>query len=401
MPVFAYKALDLRQGSVSGTIAADSPLEARGMLRARGWTVEAIGPQARQRRWTVGWLLQTRGNAARVSSALFELSTLLSVGVDLVEALDTLARQERGYLQTSIMLLKDRIAGGAGLADAMSEQPGVFDEPVVRMVAVGEKAGNLDEVLGQLAEFQERSLQLKDRVLGAVLYPAVVFSTALAVSLFLMTVVVPMLLTNLIEAGRTLPWPTRVLKGTSDFLVAHGLLLAAGALGAVVVTAILIKTKRGRLAWHRLLLRIPITGSLASRQAISRLASTIAVLMRSGIEYIEAADVAAGAATNLVFREALLKSNHEVSTGKDIGVALEETGVFPPLVVQAFSIGQTSGQLENMLDRLAVNYDRQVAALANRLASVLEPILILVLAVFVGFILFATLLPILEAGNVL
>lgn len=401
MPVFTFKALDARQAKVNGAIAADSPLEARNLLRARGLMIEAIDLQRSQRRWTVQWLMRKRGGSSRVASILYELATLLSVGVDLVEALNTLARQQRGYFRTSLLLLKDRIAGGAGLAEAMGEQADIFGEPIIRMIEVGEKAGNLDQVLGQLAEFQERSLQLKDRVLGAVLYPAMVFITAIGVSLFLMTVVVPMLLTNLIDAGRTLPWPTRLLKAASDLLIGHGQLIAAVTVSVIVAVIILVNTERGRFAWHRVLLRIPLTGSIAARQAISRLAGTMAVLMRSGIVYTEASEIAARACNNLVYRQALLASNREITGGKDISVALDETGVFPPLVVQAFSVGQTSGQLEDMLERLAANYDRQVASLANRLASVLEPILILTLAVFVGFILFATLLPILEAGNVL
>jgi len=401
MSVFMYRAFDRRLTRVTGTIVADSPRQARDTLRARGLVIEEVRPGETGRRLNVRWLFQKRGNAARLASVLHELSTLLSVGVDLVEALDVLARQHRGYFQTAILLLKDRVAGGARLAEAMGEQPGVFDESTIRMVEVGENTGNIDKVLGQLADFQERSLQLKDRVIGALLYPAIVFGTAMGVSLFLMTVVVPMLLTNLVEAGQTLPWPTRVLKGMSDFLLEHGQLLVIAAMGVAVAVTILLNTTRGRLAWHRLLLRIPLIGSLAWRQAISRLAAMIATLMRSGIVYLQAAEIAAKASNNLVLRKAVVESSQEIAEGKDIGVALERTGVFPPVVVHIFSVGQASGQLEDMLERLAADYDRQVVALSNRLASVLEPALILVLAVFVGFILFATLLPILEAGNVL
>lgn len=146
---------------------------------------------------------------------------------------------------------------------------------------------------------------------------------------------------------------------------------------------------------------MPLFGSMSRRQTISRLAGTMATLMRSGIEYIPAAEIAARSANSLVFRQALLAANETIAAGQDIGTALEQTRVFPPLVIHVFSVGQASGRLEEMLDRLAADYSRQVKNLSQRLASVLEPILILVLAVFVGFILFATLLPILEAGNVL
>ena len=401
MPVFSYIARDGRQARVKGAISADSPRQARDLLRGRALVIEQLSPQRAATGFGAAWLLRRRATRARLAEVLRELATLLSVGVDLLDALQTLARQHRGHMQTSLLLLCDRVSAGTGLAEAMSEQPYVFDELSVRMAEVGENAGNLDIVLEQLADFQERSLQMKDRILGALLYPAIVFATASGVSLFLMTVVVPTLLTNLIETGRALPWPTRVLKTASDFLIADGWLLLLG--GAVLIAGIiaLVSTRRGRHAWHRLLLRIPLIGSLTRRQEIARLASTIATLLRSGVVYLQAAEIAAKGCRNEVFREALLESGRAVASGQDIGQTLGRTKVFPPLVIHIFTVGQAAGQLEEMLDRLAVNYDRQVASLVNRLASVLEPILILILAVFVGFILFATLLPILEAGNVL
>lgn len=401
MPVFAYKAIDERRAVVTGTIAADSPRQARDGLRMRGLRVEEVRVQESVRQGSARWLFRKRTRAAQVASLLREMATLLAVGIDLVEALGILAQQHGGHVQTAILLLKDRVAGGARLAEAMAEQPGVFNELTLRMVEVGESSGNLEVVLDQLADFQERSLQLRDRVLGTMIYPAIVFTTALGVTLFLMTVVVPMLLTNLVESGRTLPWPTRVLKGMSDALLEHGGLLALAGLVLGIAVVAVIRTKRGRRLWHRVQLWLPLFGSLAQRQAISRLAATMATLMRSGIVYLQAAEIAAKATGNVVIREALLESGRQVAAGKDIGEALKETGVFPPLVIHIFSIGQRSGELEPMLDRLAVDYDRQVNTLANRLASALEPLLILMLAIVVGFILFATLLPILEAGNVL
>jgi len=401
MPVFSYRAIDQRQAAVSGSVAADSPRQARDMLRIRGLTVEEVRPQQVKRQLFGGWFTKRRGNSARLAATVRDLATLLAVGVDLVESLDTISRQHKGYFQTAILMLKDRVAAGAQLADAMGEQPDVFDELTVRMTEVGQNSGTLEQVLDQLADFKDGSLQLKDRVVGALLYPAIILTAALGVTLFLMTVVVPMLLNNLIEVGRELPWPTKVLKAMSDFLLYHGWTLAVAlVLGIVLFTAIL-KTTSGRRLWHRFLLKVPLLGSLISRQALARLAATLATLLRSGVEYLEAAEIASRATGNMVFREALEESGREVQAGADIGFALERTGVFPPLVVHIFTIGQASGQLENMLDRLATDYDRQVTSLSNRLASVLEPILIMVLAVFVGFILFATLLPILEAGNVI
>jgi type II secretory pathway component PulF len=386
---------------VDGTVVADTPRQARDLLRARGLTVQGLDEHVSRRGFT--WRPWRGGveSPAKLAAAVRELATLLGVGIPLVEALDTLCRQHRGRFGTALLQLRDRVAAGAGLADAMAEQPAMFDSLSIHMVEVGESTGSLDRVLDQLADFKERSLEFKDRVLTAVLYPAVVLAASLGVTLFLMTVVVPMLLTNLLEAGRPLPWPTRVLKGASDLLVVHGWTVGLAAAAAVGILALLLRTTAGRRLRDRLVLHVPILGPMAQKQTLARLALVTATLIRSGVVYLKAVEIAARSTRNVVFREALEQSSRAVGAGQDIGRALERTGVFPPLVVQLFSVGQQSGRLEELLERLAANYDRQVASSSTRFASVLEPVLILTLGVFVGFILFATLLPILEAGNVL
>ncbi|MFC1759508.1 type II secretion system F family protein [Planctomycetota bacterium] len=400
MAVFAYSAFDKRRRVIDGTIIADSPRQARSSLRERGLAVRQIDehkPKSNQ----LNWLFAKRGYSSHVTNTVRELATLLSVGVPVVESIEIIANQHKGHFRTALFHLKDQIAGGESLADAMAAQPNIFDDLTVRMVEVGENAGNLEIVLEQVAEFKERSLQLKDKVTNALLYPMVVMFVSLAVCLFLMTVVVPMLLQNLLDAGRELPWPTRVLQTSSDLLLSHGLTL--GAVFGVALVAVLaaLRTKRGQRNWHSLLLRVPLIGTMIKRQTISRLAMVVSTLLRSGIVYLNAVEIGAKCCKNVVFRQAVLDSSEEVRAGREIGPALENTGLFPAMVVQIFTIGQESGQLEEMLDRLAENYDRQVATLSTRFASILEPCLILILAVFVGFILFATILPILEAGNVL
>jgi general secretion pathway protein F len=399
MAVFTYTATTETRSRVRGSIAADSPRQARELLRARGLRVSQIaGGVQEQARKKSGW---SRIKASQVASLIRELATLLGAGTPLLESLEILCQQYQGRVRTSLVLLRDRISAGIGLAEAMAEQPGVYDELCIHMVGVGENAGNLEGVLNQLADFKDRSAELKDRVITALLYPTVVFVTSLLVALFLMTVVVPMLLDNLIDAGRTLPWPTRVLKAISDALLGYGWLLGILAVGLGVGAAAVQRTTAGQRASQRLLLKIPLLGTMAQKQTIARIALVMMTLMKSGIVYLRALEIAAQSTRNLIIRESLLQSGQCVGAGQEIGAALSATGVFPPLVVHIFSVGQKSGQLEEMLERLATTYDRQVTTMSGRLAAALEPILILTLAIFVGFILFATLLPILEAGNVL
>lgn len=399
MAVYTYHATNSAGKTIRGNIAADTARHARDQLRERGLQVRRMGVEQSR---SSGWRFPGgSGSRTKLASSVRELATLLAVGIPLTEALDTLCQQYHGRMRTSLMLVRDRVAAGASLASAMREQPRMFDAITVQMVDVGENAGTLDVVLDQLATFQEKSVQLKDRVLTALLYPFIVLVLSLCVCLFLMTVVVPMLLTNLLEAGKELPWPTRVLKGISDVLVDHGFVMVAGSLCVTLVVVLALRTEAGRRWWHRLLLRIPMLGSLLRKQAISRVAFVLSTLMRSGIVYLTAMEYAAKATKNVVLQEALMRSAEAVQAGQDIGPALADGKVMPPLVVHVFSVGQQSGRLEEMLERLSEGYDREVSIASSRFASILEPMLIVTLAVFVGFILFATMLPILEAGNVL
>ena len=402
MGVFAYKALAADASVVDGMIVADTPRDARDSLRARGLTVQEVAPgrgasEAGWRRLLAG----SRGAAqAKVVSFLRELSTLLGVGVPLVEAIDTIRSQHRGRFAASLLVLRDRLSAGAGLADAMREQPDVFDELSASIAEVGENAGTLDTALERVAEFKERSAAFRNRLATVLAYPSVVLVMAVGVSVLLMTVVVPNLLNAIVEAGRPLPLPTRVVKFASDWLVYRWwVLLAALAVGLIAVR-VAVRTPRGRLWWHRALLRIPVAGDLARKQAIVRLCVVLSTLLRSGLVFVRSLQIARRTTGNLVLVDALDRCEQAVMTGRDISASLQETGAFPPVVVRVFSVGQQSGRLEEMLDRLAADYDKQVATAAQRLTAVLEPLLILGLVALVGFIALATILPLLEAADV-
>lgn len=401
MSVFVYKAIDVRRGAVNGTVAADSPRQARELLRARGLSVHEIAEHSAKA--SGGFSLRRRAprHAGKVTTAIREVATLLGAGISLVDAISTVCEQHKGDFRSALLLLRERVSAGVGLAEAMAEQPEVFDPLCIHMAEVGENSGTLETVLDQWAEFKERSLALKDRVITALLYPTFVLVIGIGVVLFLMTFVIPMLLENLLDAGRPLPWPTKIVKGLSDLLIHYGGLLGILTGGAVVGLVMAVKSPRGRRLWHRLLLRVPLLGTMARKQAIARIAMVIATLLRSGVEFLRALEVTGRSVGNSLVSDALAEVGREVAAGQEIGRALEKTGIFPPLAVQIFTVGQESGRLEEMLDRLAADYDRQVTRMSERLTAALEPILIVTLAVFVGFILLATVLPILEAGNVM
>lgn len=401
MALFAYKATGSDATEVRGVLTADTPRQARDLLRSRGLAVRQVTRrQAASAPLAPGIAkLLVRRHTVKVVSFIRELSTLLAVGVSLLEALDTIIQQHSGRFRTALLALRERVSGGASLAAAMGEQRALFDELDVNIVEVGEDAGTLEVVLNQLATFKERALALKSRVATALIYPAVVLVMTVGVALLLMTIVVPDLLSALLEAGRPLPWPTRVVKAASDLLVQWWWLLLILAALAAIALAAAMRTTAGRWRWNQFQMSIPLVGELLRKQAIVRVAVVMAALLRSGIVFVRAIQIAQRSTKNLVLRDALRRCEQAVTSGRDIGQALAETRAFPPLVVQIFSVGQQSGRLEEMLERLAEDYDRQLTTATQRLTAVLEPLLVLAMVVLVGFIALATILPMLEAAN--
>lgn len=413
MGVYAYKAINGTAGdAVRGTVTADSPRAARDLLRGRGLKVRDLSEVrgslatlrlpglALPRRLGRGLGLGARSEG-KVVAFYRELATLLNAGIPLLQALDGIIRQHRGGFHAHLMLLRDRIAAGESLADAMRAQPDIFDALSVNMVAVGERAGTLDYVLDQLASFKHRSHQFRGRLATAMIYPLIVVCAGIGVTLFLMTFVVPQLLQALVEAGATLPLMTRLVKAASDLLVAWWWLLLLVAVAVIAGAWLALRLPRVRRAWHAVQLKVPIVGDLVRKQAIVRIAVALATLTRSGIEFVAAVRIVRESIGNLVIREALERCEDAVGAGRDIAPALEATGAFPPTVVQIVDVGQATGKLDQMLDRLANDYDQQVLVASQRFVALLEPILILLLAMFIGFIVLSVILPYMEVGNVL
>ncbi len=406
MAVYSYTASAGSGGGsvaapIRGVVTADSPRQARDQLRARGLTVrEMVETRPRSRQSALGRYLVSR-HSAEVTSLFQEMSTLLAAGIPLLEALETIARQHKGRFQQAILLLRDHVASGGSLAQAMEQQPALFDALCLNIVEVGQNAGTLDTAMERLVAFRRRSAGLKNRVVSAMIYPCIVLCVALAVSVFLMTYVVPGLLTVLLETGKELPLATRMVKHVSDALI-HGwwlILLAVGALAAAL--GFILRSEKGGHAVDRGLLRLPLLGELIRKQAIARMSMVMATLLKSDVPFVKAVRIAQRTVGNRVLRGALEACEQAVYAGHDIAAALEKTDAFPPLVVQVFAVGQASGRLEQMLENLAQDYDTQVEVASDRLTALLEPMMMIFLAITVGFIAFATILPILEAGNVL
>jgi general secretion pathway protein F len=403
MAVFVYSACaaDGDGALMRGTVAADSPRQARDRLREQGLLIQNLDEQPAAPQQGLWSRYLQRRQAGNVTGFLQELATLLGAGVPLLEALDTITRQHTGRFQRTIMLVRDHIASGGSLAEAMAQQPILFDELCRNIVEVGENAGTLDTALASLVEFRRRSAGQTNKVLSALIYPAIVLCVAVCVSTFLMTYVVPRLLQALLESGKPLPLATVIVKGASDLLLGWWWAILLAIILLVGAVSAILRSDRGSRAWHRLQLRLPLLGDLIRKQAIARMAIVMATLLKSDVVFLRAIRIAQRTVHNRVLRNALIACEQAVMSGRDISDALEKTQAFPPLVIQMFAVGQASGRLESMLESLAVDYDTQVDITAGRVTTLLEPVMMIFLAIVVGFIAFATILPILEAGNVL
>lgn len=401
MAVFSYTGVDQNAATVNGTLVADTPRQARDRLRGEGVRVRRLSEanQRTSRRWWPRWTLKSVSGQWAV--AVHELAMMLHAGIPLLEAIDTITQQTRGSFRAAMLQVRDRVAAGSSLAEALAERPEIFDAASVHMVEVGENSGTLESVLSQLAEFKRKQLGLRDSVTTALVYPTFLICFGTAAALFLMTSVLPPLLENLQETIDELPWPTRVAQAISNVLVSYGWMLAIAAIVFIAVAVMFLRSQRGKEMWHRTLLRLPLIGPMAVKQGVSRIAMIIGTLSRSGVELTRAVELAERSTSNRVFKRALRQAGERIAAGEEVAEALQQSEAFPPLAVRVFSVGQESGKLDEMLFRLAEDYDAQVATASARFTALLEPVLILVLAVMVGFLLLATILPILEAGNVM
>tara|TARA_Y100001933_G_scaffold263472_1_gene324987 strand:- start:50213 stop:51427 length:1215 start_codon:yes stop_codon:yes gene_type:complete len=402
--VFAYKATNQQGKRVQGTIVAETPRLARDALRDKGLVIQKVSQRKDRETFSfnsLSSLITARQQRHKVVAFIRELSTLLAVGTPLLESMDVIIRQHDGAFASALLQIRERIAGGSSLAEAIKLEPQLFDAMDVSIVEVGESAGMLETALERLGDFKERWQTLKGRITTALIYPCIVVFVGLVVGIFQMTYVVPNLLSALLESGHELPWITKVVKFASDLLIDKGWLLLLITVILIAILRAILKTQRGQQVWHRMQLNLPVLGELVRKQALVRIAVVMSTLLRSGVVFVRAIQIAQQTTHNVILRDSLHQCEEAIYAGSDIAESMEQVGSFPPLVVQIFAVGQQSGRLEEMLDRLANDYDKQVQTAANRLTAILEPVLIICLAIFIFAIAAATVFPILEASNVL
>jgi general secretion pathway protein F len=277
--------------------------------------------------------------------------------------------------------------------------PKDFSPIYIHMVRAGEASGALDQILFRLAEFLEKQLALKNKVTNATLYPALMLAVGVGVLFFLMTFVVPKITAVFASMKQALPWPTVALMAVSRFFADYWMVLAGLAVGAALAARRIVRTDGGRMMADRLILRLPLIGDVARMVAISRLTSTMATMLASGVQLLEAMDVSKRVMNNRVLEETVEAARQNIREGETIADPLKRSGEVPALVTHMIAVGERSGEMEEMLRRVSQIYDGEVERVITRLTSLLEPVMILVMGVIVFFIVVAILLPIFEMGQ--
>ena len=406
MPVFAYRGLSGSGRSIAGVIDADSPRTARGKLREQGifptdLAEEATAGEARSLKQ---WLPAMGGRVPATELALLtrQLGALLGAGVQLVEALGTLADQStRPTVKRMLSQVREAVREGSSLADALAAHPNVFSDLYVGMVRAGETAGALEAVLARLAEYSERQSEFMSKVRGALTYPIIMMCVGSLIMIFLMSYVVPQITVIFQQQHVVLPLMTRVLIALSSFVTGYWPVLVALLLGAIGTIMFGLSTRRGRRIYDRVVLRVPYLGETMIRIMCARFARTLATLLSSGVQLLPALSAVKRVVTNGLLADAVEQSRESIREGHGMGETLGQSGLFPPLLIAMIRVGERSGELERMLERAADNYEREVSHSLSQMTTVLEPVMTLAMAAVIVFMMLAVLMPIFQLNQLM
>ncbi len=405
MAAFEYKALDTKGKTVKGVLEADNARTARQMLREKALvpvSIEQTAAKEKRAKQTGAFSFQRGISTNELSLLTRQLATLVSATMPLEECLKAVAEQtEKQRIKNMLTSVRSRVVEGYTLSDSLAEYPHVFDQLFCSMVAAGEKSGHLAPVLERLADYVENRQQIKSKLTQAMVYPTVLTVAAVAIVSFLLATVVPDIVGQFISTGAELPGMTKVLLAASDFVTNWGWLVVVIIVGTIMTTKAMLKNKKHRLAWDRRILQMPVIGNVARGLNTSRFARTLAICTSSAIPLLDGMKVSANVMTNTWVKSQVLEASDRVREGTSLRIALDKAKLFPPMMLHMIASGERSGELESMLSRAAENQDRDFESQVNIALGVFSPLLVVVMAGIVLFIVVATLMPIIQLNNVI
>ncbi len=405
MAAFDYQAVDNKGKTKKGVIEGDTPRHARSLLRDQGLMpteVTASLQKAKQAGNKSAFGGTKKISATELALITRQLATLVESGLPLEESLIAVGEQcDKNTLKIMIMAVRTKVTEGYGLAESMSEFPQVFNHLYRAMVAAGEKSGHLDTVLNRLADYTEQRQQLQSQMVQAMVYPVIMTIVAVGVIAILLTFVVPQIVDQFEHMGANLPGSTKFLIASSEFLQDYGLLLLLVFIGLIFSFAQLMKKPRFKLAFHRRLISMPGIGKVSRGLNTARFARTLSILTASAVPLLESMTIAGEVLDNLHIKQKVKESGDKVREGSSLRVSLEQTKLFPPMMLHMIASGEKSGQLEHMLGRAADNQDREFESLVSIALKAFEPALMVVMAAVVLFIVMAIMQPLLQLNTLI
>ena len=407
MPVFEYTALDAKGKTTAGIIDADGARAARQKLRSSGIFPVSIKesqetPEKKTTRVSDLSRYLTRVKPAEIAMLTRQLATLISAGFPLVSALEALLPQTNSTrLKTVLAQVKDAIVEGQSFAQALSQYPKIFPPLFINMVRAGETSGTLEIVLERLADLTEKQQDLVNRIQTALAYPIFMCVIGTLVLFVLLTYIVPSITAIFMDMNQVLPTPTRLLLFLSNFFKSFWWVILIIVVAAGITLHRLKKTENGRYAYDKTILSLPVFGILARKLAVARFTRTLGSLLENGVSMLIALDIVKNIAGNVLISNAVQTAAQDVGKGQALWAALNEGHVFPQLSIQMIQVGEQSGQLEGMLNKIADVFEKEAESSIMRLTSYLEPVMILVMGCVVGFIVLSICLPIFEMNQLI
>jgi general secretion pathway protein F len=404
---FDYVALDGKGKQTKGVLEGDSLRQIRQQLRDRGLVPLSVEPAAKggsgkSNGRNFGFPIGPSISARDLALLTRQMATLVQAGLPIGEVLTAVAQQsEKARIRSMMMAVRSKVLEGYALADSLAEFPRAFPALYRATVSAGEHSGHLDLVLNRLADYTESSKETKQKIQGAMVYPAFLVLFSIAIVSLLMIKVVPNVVEVFSGTGQALPGITLALIATSDFFVKWWWLMLLSAFAIVMLARMLLQRPAIELAWHRYILGMPIFGKLSRNINTSRFASTLSILTSSGVPLVDAMRIAGEVMSNRWLQTRVREATQKVSEGASLKNALQNAGYFPPMMLHMIASGESSGELDTMLSRVATSQEQDLQAFIGIVVSILPPILLVVMAGLVLVIVLAILLPIIQMNNLI
>ncbi len=399
--LFAFQGIGRGGAAVSGSIDAAGQKEARAKLRAEGIFVTAIAEEiaAHKKKYALPFLA-ARVTGKQMTSFMRQVSSLLTAGIPLMETLEATMKQcESPHFGKIIHEVKDRVRQGEPLAEAMAKTSADFDPLTVALVRAGETGGNLAEVLTQVADLKEAALRREGIIKSAMVYPVILGFIGMGVVMFLLGYVVPKITVIFEDMGQSLPLPTKVLLFITHMITGYGFIIGALLIAATAWLGRKLKTEQGRDRRDRLLLSLPVLGSVTKAAVLARWSHTTSVLLSAGVPMLKTLKLSADVSQNTVYARGIEKASDKIREGAGIAASLDESGLFPPVAIQMIAAGEKSGQAAKLLMQVARDQGAELENRISVLMSLVQPALIIFLGGIVGFIVISILLPIFDISQ--